>query len=229
MGAVLPQRPQVRSARPQWRRHSSQSGPPAPSRAATGLSRPQLLQALACCQARQRWQTPPPSPRVSGLPVRPQRAQRGTVRTVEPQAISSIVSRPAIGGAPSCSASGPAASARSRCPSACPPAATASTAAARLLRGMVVSAAAARSTTRSRRQPGQLRPRCGGRSCPAGQRALGLFSLCAGIRCHPGPPRSRQRHRLRWSCAFGGGSDRLDKIAGLAVEDVAQCSQRLQR
>ena len=229
IGAVLPQRPQVRSARPQWRRHSSQIGPPAASRAATGLSRPQLLQAPARCQARQRWQTPAPSPRVEGLPVRPQRPQRGTVRTAEPQAISSIVSLPAIGGAPSCSASGPPASARSRCPSACPPAATESTASATLLRGMVGSAAAAKSTTRSRRQPAQLPRRCAGNSCPAGQRGLAVLALYAGIRCHPGAARSGQRHRLWCGRAFRGADDRFDKITGLAIEDVAQHGQGLQR
>ena len=52
------------------------------------------------CQARHRWHTPPPSPRNSGLPARPQTAHAGMARAAEPRAISSAASRPATGGAP---------------------------------------------------------------------------------------------------------------------------------
>ena len=81
------------------------------ARTATGLTLPQPLQATASCQARHRWQTPPPSPRNSGLPVRPQAAHAGMASVPEPRAMSSAASLPATGGAPAARASGSAASA----------------------------------------------------------------------------------------------------------------------
>jgi hypothetical protein len=124
-GAVLPQLPHRRLARPVRRRHTSQSGSPAEARTATGLILPQAPQGSASCQARHRWQTPPPWPRNSGRPVRPQAPHAGTARVAEPRAISSAASLPATGGAPAASAPGSAVSATASWSSACPPGATA--------------------------------------------------------------------------------------------------------
>jgi hypothetical protein len=155
-GAVVPQFPQARwRAGPLRRRHGSQTGWPSASRPETGLTLPQLVHAAASCQFRHRWHTPPPAPRNSGLPVRPQTAHAGGVRAVEPRAISSAASRPASGGAPEVSAAGSAASAAASRDIARLVGAALSAAASITGRGSDLSAAAAISTTVSLRQSGQ--------------------------------------------------------------------------
>ena len=125
------------------------------SRPETGLTLPQLAQAAASCQFRHRWHTPPPVPRNSGLPVRPQTAHAGGARAVEPRAISSAASRPASGGAPTASAAGSAASAAASRDIASLVGAIVSTAASITRRGSKRSAAATVSATMSLRQSGQ--------------------------------------------------------------------------
>jgi hypothetical protein len=147
IGAVLPQDPQQRLARPARRRQTSHSGVPASVRAATGLTLPQPLQGSAICQARHLWQAPPPSLRNSGRPVRPQATHAATARAAEPRLISSAASLPATGGAPQASAAGSAARALASWSSACPPGATTRTAASITGRGSEPSATAASSTT----------------------------------------------------------------------------------
>lgn len=146
IGAVLPQDPQRRLARPVRRRQTSHKGWPAAVRMATGLTLLQPLQGSASCQTRHLWQAPPPSPRNSGFPVRPQDAHAGTARA-EPRLISSAASLPATGGAPLESAPGSAASAVASWSSACPAGAAARTAARTTGRGSAPSAATASSTT----------------------------------------------------------------------------------
>jgi hypothetical protein len=172
IGAVFPQRPHWRRRRgSSRRRQTSQTALPSSPNPAAGLTLPQVAQGRATCQARHRWHTPPPSPRNSGLPARPQTVHAGMARAAEPQVISSAASRPATGGAPAASAPGSAASASASCRRACPPGATASTAASITARGSDGSAADTAATTFSRRQRGHGRPPSGqGSSCPAGQR-----------------------------------------------------------
>jgi hypothetical protein len=111
------------------------------------LTFPQVAQGLASCQARHRWHTPvPPSPRNSGLPVRPQAAHDGTAIVADPRAASSAASFPAAGGAPRDSAPGSAARASASWRSACPDGTAASTAASTTARGSDPSAATAMST-----------------------------------------------------------------------------------
>lgn len=187
IGATFPHRPHGRWRRgSSRRRQTSQTGWPALSWPAAGRTLPQVAQGLATCQARHRWHTPPPSPRNSGLPARPQTAHAGTARVAEPRAISSAASRPAAGGAPALSAPGSAASASASCRSACPPGATASTAASITAAGSDGSAAETAATTCSRRHRGHGRPPSGqASSCPDGQRAA--TAATRGRRRTPGP------------------------------------------
>ena len=172
-GAVFPHAPHSRWRRgSSRRRQTSHTALPCSSNPAAGLALPQLAQGLASCQERHRWHTPPPSPRNSGLPARPQTVHAGMARAAEPRPISSRASRPATGGAPAVSAPGSAASASASCRRACPPGATTSTAASITAPGSDGSAADTAATTVSRRQRGHARPPSGqASSCPDGQRA----------------------------------------------------------
>ena len=167
-GAVFPHVPHSRWRRgSSRRRQTSQTAWPCSSNPAAGLTLPQVAQGRPAARTRHRWHTPPPSPRNSGLPARPQTAHAGTARVAEPRAISSAASRPATGGAPAVSAAGSAASASASCRRACPPGATASTAASITAAGSDGSAAddrrdyllpaAARARPAAQR-PGQLVP-----------------------------------------------------------------------
>jgi len=153
---VRPHCPHGRCGR-SWQR--AQTGRWSWSRPATGLTTPQREQAMASWRRRHRGHTPPQSERVSGLPLRAHIAHVGSA-SAAPRSRSSFTSRPTTGGAPSCSASGPADSAAARSRTACGLVATAFTAARTASGAIPGTAAAAMAMICSRRHRGQRCPAC---------------------------------------------------------------------